>query len=268
MAFHQAENSLTRQNYNAYIYTRSLHWPPHFHQNFEVIYIFEGRVQAVIGGKELTLLPGDFALSLSNEIHQYEPLETSVAWICTFSGDYVPVFQKTVVGKSGNTARFHCDGSTLEYLKTYLLHTGTPDFYRLTAGLNLLCGEYLRQVDLSERSHRENTLINRTADYIAQNFRKGLTLSDVSQALGYDYCYFSKSFHNLFGVGFNDYVNTFRFNAAAEALLTSSNSITDIALDSGFQSVRSFNTVFQKKAGMTPSQYRKSAKAAPSGIHP
>lgn len=260
MAFHQAQNSLTRQNYNAYIHRRSLHWPPHFHQNYEVIYIFEGCVRAVIGGKELFLRPGDFALCLSNEVHQYEPTQKSVAWIGTFSGDYVPAFHKAVSGKSGDTACFHCDETTLQYLKTHLLYKGTPDFYRLTAGLNLLCGEYLRQVNLSERSNKENSIINRAADYISQNFRKRLTLSDVTQALGYDYYYFSKNFHALFGVCFNDYLNTLRFNAAAEALLTSDDTITVIALDSGFQSVRNFNEVFQKKAGMTPSQYRKSVK--------
>ena len=91
MAFHQAQNSLTQHNYNAHIYVRNPRWPPHFHQNYEVIYIFEGRLRAVIGGKELLLLPGDFALCLSNEVHQYDPLEKTVAWIGSFSGDYVPV---------------------------------------------------------------------------------------------------------------------------------------------------------------------------------
>ncbi|MBT8190072.1 MAG: helix-turn-helix domain-containing protein [Bacteroidia bacterium] len=37
-------------------------------------------------------------------------------------------------------------------------------------------------------------------------------------------------------------------------------SILGIALDSGFNSKASFNRVFKKKAGMTPSQYLKSLK--------
>ncbi|MBQ6839444.1 MAG: helix-turn-helix domain-containing protein [Oscillospiraceae bacterium] len=258
MIFHQSQNSLTARNYNSHIYKR-LKWQPHFHRNFEVVCVFRGCIKATIGGKDLILRPNDFALVLSNEVHQYEPLEESRAWVGVFSGDYVPVFQKTVEGKTGDTSCFHCEDSILQYLKVHLFHNDTPDFHYLTAGLNMLCGEYLHQVTLSARSNRENIMMNRAADYIAQNFRKPLTLSEVAQALGYDYYYFSKNFHNIFGVCFNDYLNTFRFNAAAEALLRTNDSITSIALDSGFQSIRSFNNVFQKKAGMTPSQYRKSA---------
>lgn len=259
MIFHQLQNSLTNHNYNARIY-KQVKWQPHFHQNFEVIYIFHGRVKATIGGKNLVLQPGDFALSLANEVHQYESLGESLSWVGVFSGDYVPVFQKTVSGKSGDTSCFHCDDRTLEYLHANILTKDTPDFYRLSAGLNMICGAYLEQVTLFDHTHREHFLMNSAADYISQNFRKRLTLSDAAQALGYDYYYFSKAFHSLFGVGFNDYLNTFRFNAAAEALLTSNDSITEIALDSGFQSVRSFNEIFQKKAGMSPSQYRKSCR--------
>lgn len=257
-------NSFSNHNYNAHIYRRSLNWPPHFHQNFEVIYLFSGCLKATIGGKETLLHPGDFALSLSNEVHQYEVLEDSMAWIGVFSGDYVPMFEKAVAGKTGNTACFHCDDTTLQYLKEHLLFKGSPDFFRLTAGLNLLCSAYLEQVTLSERTHRETTLINRAADYIAQNFRRRITLTDAALALGYDYYYFSKNFHALFGVGFNDYLNTYRFNAAAQALLTSDDPITTIALDCGFQSIRSFNDIFRKKTGMTPSQYRKSVSHPPA----
>lgn len=260
MAFHQAQNSLTRYNYNGHIYKRNPSWPPHFHQNFEVIYIYEGSVRAVIGGKESLLHPGDFALALSNEVHQYEPLEQTKAWICTFSGDYVPHFQKEVAGKTGDASKFHCDDTTLQYLKENLMFMGTPEFYILTAGLNILCSAYLQQVMLTTRGFRESSLLNRASDYISENFRKRITLAQTAHALGYDYHYFSKAFHATFGVGFNDYLNTVRFNAAAEALLASNDSITTIALDSGFQSVRSFNEVFSKKAGTTPSQYRKSGR--------
>ena len=256
MIFHQPHNSQSSHSYNAYIY-QDLEFQPHFHRNFEVIYVFSGQVEVNINGRNTLLTAGDLAFCLSNEIHQYRTPEHSATWVGVFSGDFVPEFEKSIRGKTGRNCRFHCSESTLAYLKEHLFHAGPPDFYSLAASLYMLCGEYLRQITLTDRSCREYALMNDTVDYISQNFRRRLTLAEVARALGYDHCYFSKIFHSAFGVCFSDYLNTCRFNAAAEALLTSNDSITAIALESGFQSIRSFNEVFRKKAGMTPAQYRK-----------
>ena len=58
-------------------------------------------------------------------------------------------------------------------------------------------------------------------------------------------------------MSFNDYVNTYRFNTASEMLITTDASITEIAYESGFQSIRSFNNTFKKLSGLSPSEYRK-----------
>jgi YesN/AraC family two-component response regulator len=94
-------------------------------------------------------------------------------------------------------------------------------------------------------------------EYIEENFKKPLTLRDISVHLGYDYCYLSKSFNCLFSMPFNDYINTIRIDCATELLSSTAMSITEIAMESGFQSIRSFNNVFQKKIGMTPAEFRK-----------
>ena len=41
MIFHQPHNSKTNYNYNAFFYQKEK-WDPHFHKNFEVIYVLEG----------------------------------------------------------------------------------------------------------------------------------------------------------------------------------------------------------------------------------
>jgi AraC-like DNA-binding protein len=58
---------------------------------------------------------------------------------------------------------------------------------------------------------------------------------------------------------FNEYINKFRVNHAIEILKNPQShemTIASIAFDSGFNSISSFNTVFKKVAGKTPSAYR------------
>lgn len=60
------------------------------------------------------------------------------------------------------------------------------------------------------------------------------------------------------GKSFACYVNEFRVKNACELLaVNAEKSVTDIGLESGFSSKSSFNTIFKKQTGLTPSEYRK-----------
>ena len=52
-------------------------------------------------------------------------------------------------------------------------------------------------------------------------------------------------------------MNQYRMEIAAGKLLSGVESVTDIALDTGFHNISYFNRVFKKKFGMTPKEYRK-----------
>jgi AraC-like DNA-binding protein len=121
---------------------------------------------------------------------------------------------------------------------------------------------YLEQIPLTERHRNESSIMNFILDYIAENYRNRITLKTVADALGYDYFYFSRIFCSVFGMHFNDYLNTYRFNAAVSLLLKTNLPITQVALESGFQSIRTFNDVFRRKTGSAPAEYRKQKKRA------
>ena len=63
---------------------------------------------------------------------------------------------------------------------------------------------------------------------------------------------FSKTFHR----NFNQYLNDARLNYACQRLENTSDSITKICLDSGFESQRTFNRVFKERYKISPSDYR------------
>ena len=264
MIFHQPDNSVGNHSYNAVIYARGTDWEMHFHQNLELIYAISGNLHCNIGNKEEVLGTEDFEMCLSNEIHSgpVHPDSDTVYWVGVFSEDFVPEFAAAVKGKVGEGSRFRCDGAMLPYLRQNLLREEAPDFYLLSSCLYAVCGMYLEQIPLTERHRNESSIMNFILDYIAENYRNRITLKTVADALGYDYFYFSRIFCSVFGMHFNDYLNTYRFNAAVSLLLKTNLPITQVALESGFQSIRTFNDVFRRKTGSAPAEYRKQKKRA------
>ena len=57
-------------------------------------------------------------------------------------------------------------------------------------------------------------------------------------------------------VSLSEYVSSIRAKYAAEQLLSTDDSITNIALNSGFSSQSTFNRTFLKIYGMSPREYR------------
>ena len=60
-----------------------------------------------------------------------------------------------------------------------------------------------------------------------------------------------------FHCNFSKYVNGVRLNYAVAALENTMDSITNICLDCGFESQRTFNRVFKDRYKITPREYRK-----------
>jgi len=63
-----------------------------------------------------------------------------------------------------------------------------------------------------------------------------------------------------FNTNFSDYINSYRINEAKSKLTSSSYQhikIAEIAYESGFNTLSSFNTAFKKHTGLTPSDFRK-----------
>lgn len=85
-----------------------------------------------------------------------------------------------------------------------------------------------------------------------------LSISDLADQLGISSHYLSEIINLEFEQSFYDFINSYRINEFIEKLKdNSSNDITllGLAFDSGFNSKSSFNRIFKKFTGLTPSEY-------------
>lgn len=106
-----------------------------------------------------------------------------------------------------------------------------------------------------------STDIADTLTYIAQNYRLPLSLEDVAGQINLSPTYLSKKFRKVTGITFKEYVNYIRIKQAVQALLTTDDSITKIAVDCGFNSSNYFKDIFRKINGISPRDFRKQSTA-------
>ena len=84
-----------------------------------------------------------------------------------------------------------------------------------------------------------------------------LSLTRMAQDLGYSPFALSRVFSHTFHTNFNRYLNELRLNQALSLMQDADASVTDLAMNAGFTSMRTFNRVFQERFHMPPREYRK-----------
>ena len=98
--------------------------------------------------------------------------------------------------------------------------------------------------------------INRAIDYIIQNYREQFSLARLAQMANYSSYHFIRVFKGQTGKTPFDYLTDIRVERAAKLLLQSDASITDICFSCGFTSPSHFTTLFKRKMGVTPSNFK------------
>lgn len=169
-------------------------------------------------------------------------------------------FSKEIVGKVGDGLVFRLKKPVETYVKAQLIYNNSPTEYTLKSCLYAICEAYLSAVPLIEKDTEKVEIIVRIADYVFEKHTTRISLKDIATEFGYDYNYMSRQFKNIFNMSFTNFVNLYRLETAIALLKNTNDSILEIALSSGFQSVRNFNDFFAKSLNTTPSKYRKASR--------
>ena len=89
-----------------------------------------------------------------------------------------------------------------------------------------------------------------------------LTLSRLSRKLTIPAKQISSAVNLIYQKNISSFINSYRIEHAQQALLQTDDSITQILMNSGFQTKSNFHREFSRITGMTPSAYRKQARTS------
>lgn len=272
MFFHQVSN--TKGNvFNAYIY-HNAGWKPHFHKAFEWIYLLEGQNTVSAGRQKYCLKAGDCLLLPPYALHEIHSEQENDCFIMVFSAQYVESAARLFSENEPADLRMRLSPSGEAYLKAHLMASQPrgaamqpvprPDVFTLKACLYIIFSEFLSQNPMEKKDFSDDRM-DRLLSLIEQHYTENITLAQAARELGCNYDYLSRVFNQTYHMNFRTAVNQYRCEKALRLLHTTRQSLTDISMASGFQSIRSFNRIFREYMGISPSEYRNGGICASIG---
>ena len=103
-----------------------------------------------------------------------------------------------------------------------------------------------------------NTM-KRALKYISENYDTA-TEKEAAKVSGLSYSHFSRVFKKELKQNFNNYLVLIKLREAEKMLISTDNSITEIAHAIGFSTASHFISHFKKHKQITPMQFRKKTK--------
>ena len=92
--------------------------------------------------------------------------------------------------------------------------------------------------------------------YINDHCTEDLSIEKLAARAGFSKYHFSRLFKQFTGVSCYEYLISRRIAYAERLLLTPNLSITEVAMQSGFNSLSTFNRIFKTAKNCTPSSYK------------
>lgn len=265
-------------------HTRFIHFPPHKHNYFELIYMCKGTTTHIIDRKDrIVLTEGSLLLLNQNESHEILPagkddialnfiilpqffdaalptlhhenplwlfLTSSLKQGCTPS--YLAFFVKDVLPVQNlmeNLTYTLCEGGT-----------ANNEIERQTVSLLLqhlsYCTESLGVVSEEGRQH---AVVMRVLRQIEENYRN-CSLAELAEKEGMSDSALSRLILGETGVRFTELLHTVRFQRAAYLLRETDLSVSEITNSIGYENASFFYRNFSKHYGCTPNQYREKSR--------
>ena len=228
---------------------KTVHFPPHLHEAIEVVYVTDGDIELGVGQELYHMDEGDFAIVFPNVIHHYQVFgkkENKVIYLYLDPTLFPSYYKELQIYSPKNPVvkkeQVHPDVvNAIKYLAG--ITEGNPML--IQAYVQMILAHVFAEMPMVDKSTvGSDDLIYNAVEYVAKNFREKISLEKMAYDLCVSKYVLSRMFAKTFHCNFSKYVNGVRLNYAVAALENTMDSITNICLDCGFESQRTFNRFF------------------------
>lgn len=224
-------------------------FPLHFHRAYELIIVNEGELLVTVDKKEYLLQQNDVAFIFNNQIHEFKTVNHSNITIVIFSPE--------LIGHFFMNAKGYIPENNVIHLNEIPDLDALNSIYWQKSFLYEICGTLVAHTRLTPVEYSSKTKVfYKILLYVDKQYSYDCTLKAVAKDLQYDYAYLSKLFVHMTNISFTEYLTQYRISQACYLLKNSQQTISEIAMNCGYNNLRSFNRNFKKITKLSPSRYR------------
>lgn len=245
--------------------------PAHWHNYLEIIYLLRGSMTAIVQAEKYSLLPGEALIINSEDLHMtqkedphtdYMLLQISEQRLVQFFPNFAHIRFHSFISSEALVSSGNLKNSLEGLIQAF---TKKEDGYQLLFTARLY--DLLYTLYKSCSFHRQSEKISGTArdmgrmtqiiDWLQENYRQPLTLSQAALHLGLSKEYFCRIFRQYTGETFLEYLYLLRTISFYQELPASDLSIPLLMEKNGITNYKVFLRVFKKLYGTTPQKARR-----------
>ncbi|MHA6484859.1 helix-turn-helix domain-containing protein [Paenibacillus sp. strain BS8-2] len=262
---------------NAFCWTPSSTLKPlHYHNSLEIGLCIAGRGLFYYGEKKYAVQCGDVFIVNNLELHiaQADEIEPSTFIFINFDPRLLLAEDEALLlpfsYRSDHFNNHIPADSSLAPLLGALIHKMSAELEKRDASYQSMAKSTLLEICVLLLRHyasgiatpqwnkltRSFSRMRPALEWMHTRFREPMELSDVAATLHVSPSQASRLFQQELGRGYKDILLELRVNEAKRLLLQSDINVTEVGLESGFQSVASFFRQFKHITGLSPLDYR------------
>ena len=250
----------------------NLEFVPHLHDEVELIFIKKGPFTAYIDDCQYTLNDGCLLVIFPNQLHSYVDIKDKydlVNYMMIFKSDVLKIFSAEF-DKIVPESPIITDKNVLKEIESLLeksleIRKKEPEYMyqALNAHATLILQLALPYFKHKKAKKLQKDIVADIFAYCNRNFCEDITLDDISKEINISKEHIMRIFRERFHTNFRAYINHLRIDEAKKLLRETDISITDISINVGYNTIRTFNRVFIENTGITPTQYRQNLHLSP-----
>jgi AraC-like DNA-binding protein len=263
--------------------TETFHMPFHSHEFIELAYVAEGKGFHYIDDEVQRIHKGQLHIIPIGVNHVFRPTSTDalkdplIVYNCIFTEKLIVSLIPFITDKSIAEFMAGLSKSSLLYYslfdtegtieklfqalyREYTLPLNGSSTYLNTLLIQLIVTFYRLKHDRTRAAPNKPTRFHQVLHYMEQQYAEGITLSDLTDRFQWSERHFQRLFKQHTEQTFNHYLQNIRIQKSCEFLRSSQLTIHRIAESVGYKDIHTFNKLFKRIVGSTPSSYRRQIK--------
>lgn len=267
------------------MYLGQVRW--HWHRELELMYVMSGRANFLVNDLSFDLSEGGCLFVNTNTLHAVHPIDgydceyVSIVFHMNYLFGYAhsklaSLYMLPVTNsQSMRVVDFSSNPKAVTLIRN-IIHTN----YEKSYAYELITKDYLLQLWLLLLEHHhslsqtadaypvnqqislDETRVKEAITFITQHFAENITLEEIAGSIHISKSECCRCFKRCLGCSPFEYLLKYRIYSSTDLLSNPKNnlSISEIAMQTGFNSSSYYNKIFRKYMGCTPSQFKKQRK--------